>query len=541
MDELSGLRIKRSRFNLSHRKIFDCGYYGLIPILYYFALPGDVVTLGANIFVRSVPMLAPLMNKNEIDVRFFQVPIRMVEPNFEKVVTGSENGVLLSQVPSCKKLVENYTDIDSKGFYVDKYTFFDYLGVPLLDSKDDVNHYKDFPVCDYVSKAYFRIWYDYYRDENFNDSTQDFETAYQTFITQNHKRNCVPIMNTHLQKNYFTSALPWQLKGPVPTFTPSVTGFADFTNAFASHANMYSSNQSLNVAFNDWTGDNGALYLNLTGSQGQNVNGPAKHAFNNNELNIQGIEFNAAQLRSLFAETRIMERLARCGSRYVEYLSSNFGVAPRDETLQRAQYLGGFRQPLVYTEIPQTAQDESTPVGTLRGKGISSGGDTPVKKHLVKEFSVIFGVLNIRADLLYTQGIDKTMCYSDRWDFFNPSLQNLSEQNIKNYEIYYGSDGKNNEDFGFTPMYQELRKTKNIVCGDMRANLSYWTQPIKFSTRPNLNTSFINGSSYEDSFMSPFGFTDTSKAKPFIIDCQNIVEAIRPISAFSIPGLIDHN
>ena len=237
-----------------------------------------------------------------------------------------------------------------------------------------------------------------------------------------------------------------------------------------------------------------------------------------------------------------MERLARCGSRYVEYLNSNFGIAPRDDTLQRAQYLGGFRQPLVFTEIPQTGQDADTPVGTLRGKGISSGGDVPVKKYLVKEFSVIFGLLNIRTDLLYTQGIDRTMCYSDRWDFFNPSLQNLSEQTIKNYEIYYtAGDSKNLEDFGFEPMYEELRKSKNVVCGDMRDRLSYWTQPIKFKNRPNLNSSFLKGESYTDSFMSPFGFTDTSKATPFIIDCQNIVEAIRPISAFSIPGLIDHN
>lgn len=130
----------------------------------------------------------------------------------------------------------------------------------------------------------------------------------------------------------------------------------------------------------------------------------------------------------------------------------------------------------------------------------------------------------------------------DRWDFFNPSLQNLSEQTIKNYEIYYSAgDNKNLEDFGFEPMYEELRKTRNIVCGDMRDRLSYWTQPIKFAKRPNLTSSFISGYNYLDSFMSPFGFTDTSNAKPFIIDCQNIVEAIRPISAFSIPGLIDHN
>ncbi len=541
MDDLSGLRIKRSRFNLSHRKIFDCGYYGLIPILYYFALPGDVVTLGANIFVRSVPMLAPLMNKNELDVRYFQVPIRMVEPNFEKVVTGSENGVLLSQVPSCKKVVDNYSDLSTNGFNNDKYTFFDYLGVPTFQANSS-NKYSDFPVCDYVSKAYFRIWYDYYRDENFNDGTQDFETAYQIFITQNHKRNCVPIMGTHLQKNYFTSALPWQLKGEIPSFAFSLNGYADFTDSIASGP-LYDEAGTINLTNYGGTGhghDNNTL--NVTNVYDKPKNDALLLALNHNRLIGDVSEgFTASDLRSLFAQTRIMERLARCGSRYVEYLNSNFGIAPRDDTLQRAQYLGGFRQPLVFTEIPQTAQDESTPVGTLRGKGISSGGDTPVKKHLVKEFSVIFGLLNIRAELLYTQGIDKTMCYSARWDFFNPSLQNLSEQNVKNYEIFYGSDGKNNEDFGFTPMYQELRKTKNIVCGDMRANLSYWTQPIKFLSRPNLNTSFICGSSYESSFMSPFGFTDTSKAKPFIIDCQNIVEAIRPISAFSIPGLIDHN
>ena len=139
MDNLSGLRIKRSRFNLSHRKIFDAGYYTLIPILYYFALPGDVVTLGANIFVRSMPMLAPLMNKNEIDVRYFQIPIRMVEPQFEEVVTGSKNGILLSKVPKCKRVVENYTDLATKGFNNVKYSFFDYLGVPVFTANPQAN------------------------------------------------------------------------------------------------------------------------------------------------------------------------------------------------------------------------------------------------------------------------------------------------------------------------------------------------------------------------------------------------------------------
>ena len=150
MDNLSGLRIKRSRFNLSHRKIFDCMYYHAYPILYYFALPGDVVTLGANIFVRSMPMLAPLMNKNEIDVRYFCVNIRLIEKDFEKVVTGSHDGKLLSSIPSLPKWNSSANGYKGKN-EIKKYSFFDYLGVPVGPISSD------FPVCNYVPKAYAEV------------------------------------------------------------------------------------------------------------------------------------------------------------------------------------------------------------------------------------------------------------------------------------------------------------------------------------------------------------------------------------------------
>lgn len=541
MDNLSGVKIHRSRFNLSHRKLFDADYYQLIPILYQFCVPGDVMTIGSNIFIRSMPMMAPVMNKSEFDVRYFFVPLRLVADNCEEVITGSKNGKVLSRVPSFKKYVENEMAIS---MYVSKNSFFDYLGCPLGQNLSD------FPVSDYVAKSYYRIWFDYYRDENLQgiSDDNDFESSYLEQVR--HNAFCGDVIYSCLQKNYFTSSLPWQLKGEIPTFTPDVSGYVSFNNLNKSFINAttygtynvevladnkdgFAYESRLNMR--SVSGNPGVLetrpgdYLSIYGEDGAL----------NNTLHLQGIEFSASDLRSMFAETRIMERLARCGSRYVEYLTSNFGVAPRDDTLQRAQYLGGYRQPIIFTEIPQTAQDAENPVGTLRGKGISSGGDMPVKKFLVKEFGVIFGIMNIRADLLYSQGIDRTMCYSERWDFFNPSLQNLSEQTIKNYEIFYSNDGKNEESFGFTPMYQELRKSKNIVCGDMRDTLSYWTQPIKYETRPNLNNAFIYGKNYKTILHSPF--VDLKNTLPFIVDCQNIVEAIRPISQYSIPGLIDHN
>lgn len=536
MDNLSGVKIHRSRFNLSHRKLFDADYYQLIPILYQFCVPGDVMTIGSNIFVRSMPMMAPVMNKSEFDVRYFFVPLRLVADNCEEVITGSKNGKVLSQVPSFKKYVENQMAIS---MYVGKNSFFDYLGCPLGQNLSD------FPVSDYVAKSYYRIWFDYYRDENLQgiSDDNDFDSSYLQQVR--HNAFCGDVIYSCLQKNYFTSSLPWQLKGEIPSFSFTVSGYTDFSkggivgHGAVSQGGFSNEFGTINLV------DNGSRMidnskLNVTNVYDETKNNELLQALNANEIVAHGDQtFTASDLRSLFAETRIMERLARCGSRYVEYLTSNFGVAPRDDTLQRAQYLGGYRQPIVFTEIPQTGQDAENPVGTLRGKGISSGGDMPVKKFFVKEFGVIFGIMNIRADLLYSQGIDRTMCYSERWDFFNPSLQNLSEQTIKNYEIFYSNDGKNEEPFGFTPMYQELRKSKNIVCGDMRDTLSYWTQPIKYETRPNLNNAFIYGKNYKTILHSPF--VDLKNTLPFIVDCQNIVEAIRPISQYSIPGLIDHN
>ena len=302
MDNLSGLRIKRSRFNLSHRKIFDARYYQAIPILYYFGLPGDVVTLGANIFVRSMPMLAPLMNKNEIDVRYFCVPLRLVEKNFEKVVTGSSDGKILSSVPSLPKWNDS-----SNGYHgtnkISKYSFFDYLGVPV----GAIN--SDFPVCNYVPKAFSRIIWDYYRDENLNteSSYEDFEAYYHDYIL-NIGYYDYGLDSTNLQKNYFTSALPWQLKGEIPTFTFDVSGFADFSNAVVDDGNYLSTVGNLSLYQRMEPNAKGGLGASKEGENPFVHRTALVQTLNQNELNFEGLSVNASQLRSMFAETRIMER-----------------------------------------------------------------------------------------------------------------------------------------------------------------------------------------------------------------------------------------
>lgn len=509
----SGVKVYRSRFNLNYRHTTTCDYGKLVPIMAKFCLPGDVWRCGANILARYQPMLSPSFTRSWIKIRYFFVPLRLVEPDFEKVVTGSSDGRLLTQVPVLSDFTKGISSPTVK-----KGSFWDYLGIPCLNYASMTDDDKSYFPADYWSKAYCRVWYDYFRDENFTSSDfDDYYRSTRSFYFQGVEDVCLP-------KDYFTSSLPWQLKGVAPTF--NITGNLNFNDTVIDDA-MLTGKESLYYG----TGTNGQSYL---GAPQPIV---VKEALNKAEL--VGGSISASDLRTMFAQTRVFERLARCGSRYTEYLRANFNVSPSDGTLQRAQYLGGFKQPIVCTEIAQTAQDGSNAVGTLRGKGISSG-DGSIKPYVVKEFGIIFGLMTVMPEISYSQGISREYTYKERFDFFNPSFQNLSEQEVRNSELFVSFDGKNNEPFGYQGYYNELRISHNLNTSEMRDTLSFWNQGLHFNSRPNLNQNFLFASSYNNGncFHKPFAVQDKP---PIIIDCMNLLDVYRPMVRRPVPGLIDHN
>ena len=516
----SGVKVYRSRFNCNYRHTTTCDYGKIIPVMAKFCLPGDIWRCGADIVARYQPMLSPSFTRSWIKMRYFFVPLRLIEPDFEKVVTGSDNGQLVSELP----VLKDFTAGVRKPI-VKKNSFWDYLGVPtgidyaLLKDTD-----KSFLPASYWSKAYSRIWYDYFRDENINSTSSiDFEEWYRSRAGNGFYFNSCE--STYLPKDYFTSCLPWQLKGVAPSFT--LVGNLDFTNSFMPETQIQG-------AFNVQAGQDVSTGKGYLTSQNNAV---VKEAFNRAEA-ISG-SFNASDIRTMFAQTRVFERLARCGSRYTEYLRANFNISPSDGTLQRAQYLGGFKQPIVCTEIAQTAQDGENAVGTLRGKGISSGSGG-IKPYVVKEFGVVFGLMTVMPEISYSQGIPREYTYKERFDFFNPSFQNLSEQEVRNAELFLTDDGKNNNPFGYQGYYNELRVSHNLNTSEMRDTLSFWNQGLHFAARPNLNENFLDSGRYNDgnSFHKPFSVQDKP---PIIIDCMNLLDVYRPMVRRPVPGLIDHN
>lgn len=550
----TGTKVYRNYFPIKFGWQNDCKYGVAYPVFRKLMYPGDVFKVHADLLIRYQPMLTPPMNDCVATVRFGFVPLRLIESNTELIVTGSDDGHLSEETLPVMDSVFHDLNVtgDESRYYTKKHSLLDEIyhipnGLDLhaagLLEKLDAD--KASPAA-YFAKAFYRFWWDYYRDENLFTSYTDFESLWNAAKGYLHI-NTLP--SVALKKDRLTSALPWQLKaaviprievGTIGSFTPQFdTAFITGNGAAGYPITMVGeSDQIFNATF---TSSNPhpvieALNAKINAELNKEQSG---------SLNIDGIGFTMAQLRELSAQTRVFERLARCGSRYTEYLRANFGVSPADETLQRSQYLGGFKTRIVTTEVIQTAAAGDNPVGTLRGHGITHG-TAQIKTFMAKEIGVMIAIMDVKPETIYAQGVDRELTCRSRFDFLNPSFQHLSEQEVRKGEIYFGvdtdSDGNlvNSQTWGFQPYAQELRTGIKHVCGDMRDSLSYWNQALIFSSRPSLNNSFISAENHTASYNRPFAVSSAG-AYPMIVDFGGYIEAYRPLVKNGTPGLTDHN
>ena len=244
--------------------------------------------------------------------------------------------------------------------------------------------------------------------------------------------------------------------------------------------------------------------------------------------------FNVADLRLVFQIQKWLERNARSGVRYTEFLRSHFGVSPRDDRLQRPEYVGGSKSPIIISEVLQTSETSTSPQGNMAGHGISASS-TYCGKYRATEYGVMMGIMSIMPRSMYQQGINRQWMRKTKYDYYFPEFANLSEQAVKNYELYVSGDNTADDlIFGYQGRYDEMRTKQNMVCGQMRNTFSYWHLGRIFSSQPALNSSFITCVPRKDIFAAP--------SEPgLIVQIANLIKAWRPMPIQSNPGLIDHN
>ena len=560
MSIFSSVRVKKpkkNKFNLSHEKKISGRMGDLIPCLCMEVVPGDTFRGGTEMICRFAPMTHPVMHNINARIEYFFVPNRLVMEGWEDFITGGQHvkgkqPVAPPPIPTMK-----YGMFPANLDYVpDEFTngsLCDYMGLPTVDpgqfeGNDTRVFQQDVSILPF--RAYQLIYDDYYRDQSLEEErtafkrAPSFNSSLQVFQDPD---GLLKLQKRAWQKDYFTSALPWAQKGDV-----------DIPISLKQGAQVYLDTDSIDdvqYIVDPATGQKQPQELKLFagGTYGLGVGNSEPSAPGvldpNGTLKVdaEAESGTITDLRRAFKLQEWLEKQALAGSRYIETIMAHFGVRGKDARLQRPQFLGGGKVPVVISEVIQHSSttregNETTSVlGDMAGHAVAVG-NSPKFSYTADEHGYIIGILSVMPETGYMQGIPRHFSKLDKYDYYWPEFAHIGEQEVKNKELFFAWNqtqeddavDHNDDTFGYQSRYSEYKYIPNTVHGDFRGNLLSWHMARKFDSRPNLNNTFIKPG--DDTLNRPFSVQEDANEHLWI-ELYHHVKALRPMPYYGTPRM----
>lgn len=562
----TNIDIPRSRFDRPQEILTSFNAGDLIPFYVDEVLPGSTHEIRTNKLIRMPTLLTPMMGNIYLDTYYFFVPNRLVWNHWRNLMGENTESAWL---PETTYQVPQITS-PSGGWTTGSIA--DYMGIPVGVDNLSVNALP--------FRALALICNEWFRDENLSDPL-NIPVDDVTVVGSNGTNDIIDVpkggMPYKVSKYHdlFTSALPAPQKGPdvllplgnitlgdgtVPVLGNGNTiGFDYYASGEVQHLGPatssngivgYTQNRyNLPISGSTPSGSDFASSGHLVGlTQDGSKSGVVADLSGLSGSVTSDATIN--QLRLAFQTQKLFERDARGGTRYIEQIRSHFGVISPDARMQRPEYLGGNRIPIVVSQVVQnSASDATSPQGNVAGYSVTADRHNDFVKSFT-EHGFIIGVMCARYDHVYQQGLERMWSRKDRLDYYWPVLANIGEQGIRNSEIYAqgrdvtDADGNIVDDqiFAYQEAWFDYRFKPNRVSAMMRSqyseSLDSWHLADDYDSLPYLSDSWIR----EDKSNIDRVIAVTSQlSHQFFGDIYVQDRVIQPMPLYSIPGLIDHH
>ncbi|MCM1265893.1 MAG: hypothetical protein NC200_06805 [Candidatus Gastranaerophilales bacterium] len=539
--KLASVNMPRSQFDLSHTNTTTLTTDYLYPCMCEEVLPGDSFNFGVSSFIRFIaPLNVPMMDNLYCDYHFWYVPMRLVWEN-TKYFFGEQSRSNTTNDYTIPQVTFSADALPETG------SIYDYFELPIKGTDNLLTG--AFSVNALPFRAYNLIYDEWYRDEQ--------RCGYSYY---NNGDEATPSTEYKLLKrgkrfDYFTSSLLEPQIGdpvtvPIGGYAPVYGDGTGLRLTDMSQSGWIGSSgvdaTSVNPALGNLTSavSRSAPYVQFNPSNGLSSVGfsqeaspplnynttmgvPTKYQYTlqgktwagqGQDMSSSGITWDSgeyltglvadmtsvsavdiATFRNAFQMQSYQELNARGGTRYTEYIYTQFGVISPDARLQRPEFLGGNHLRLAVQPVIQNSGTGTTGQETPQGNisAIVYGGTSEHSfTRSFTEHGYIIGIMNIYSDLTYYQGLQRKWTRQTNLDFAIPIFANLTDQTIKNKELVLTGTDSDDEVFGYAERYAEYKYSQNTLTGLVRPNapltIGQWSLAEQFASVPTNDENFIN-------------------------------------------------